>query len=64
MQKLTVTVKGACEMLSISRSKLYAMLADGAPLESIMVGRRRLITTESLKALVDSGIAATTEKGS
>lgn len=62
MQKLTVTVRGACEALSISKTKFYDMKKKGAPFESFMVGRRRLITTESLKALIDSGVAAMTEK--
>lgn len=62
MEKLTVTVRGACEALSISKTKFYDMLKEGAPFRSVMVGRRRLITTESLRALIDSGDAATTEK--
>ena len=62
MEKLTVTVRGACEALSISKTKFYAMLADGVPLKCVMVGRRRLITTDSLRALIDSGVATATEK--
>ena len=53
MQKLTVTVKEACEALSIGRSKLYEMLGEQR-LDSICLGRRRLITTESIRALVDA----------
>jgi excisionase family DNA binding protein len=62
MEKLTVTVRGACEALSISKTKFYDMLADGAPLRCVMVGRRRLITTESLRALIDSRATAIAEK--
>ncbi len=62
MQKLTVTVKDACEALSISKTKFYAMLAEGSPLQSVMIGRRRLITTESLRALVEGEVTAMTEK--
>ncbi len=62
MQKLTVTVKDACEALSISRTKFYGLLKEGPPLQCVLIGRRRLITTESLRALIDRGVAATTEK--
>ena len=54
MDKLTVTVRGACEALSISKTKFYSMLAEGASFQSVMVGRRRLITTESLRTLIDA----------
>ena len=62
MQKLAVAVKEACEALSISRSTLYARLAEPGPLRTITVGRRRLITTESIRALVGNN-ATSDEQG-
>lgn len=53
MQKVAVTVKEACRMLSISRSLLYVRLADPEScLRSTKVGRRRLILTDSVYALL------------
>ncbi|WP_118856093.1 helix-turn-helix domain-containing protein [Sphingomonas mesophila] len=63
MQKLTVTVKEACEALSISKTTFYDMLRKGVPLACVFVGRRRLVTTDSLKAWIASNVDATSEMG-
>lgn len=52
--KLLFTVQEACRTLSIGRSKLYTLIADGQ-IETIHIGRRRLIKRESLMKLAGLG---------
>ena len=52
MEQLTVTVGGASAALGLGRTKIYALVAEGK-LKKRKVGRRTLITTESIRALVD-----------
>lgn len=47
---LLVTVYRACELLSLSHTSIYELIAAGR-LESIKVGRRRLIRMSSITAL-------------
>lgn len=51
MEPLTLSVPAACAALGIARTKLYELLA-AHKLDSITVGRKRLVTTESLRRLV------------
>jgi excisionase family DNA binding protein len=44
----------AGEVLGVSRVTIYALLAVGK-LKSLRIGRSRLITVASIRALVDSG---------
>jgi excisionase family DNA binding protein len=55
--KLLLSVPEACEMLGLSRSSIYALMRMGS-LESISIGRRRLIPV----AAVDALIAAVSER--
>ncbi len=51
-QRLAFTVKDAVDAIGLSRSKLYAMMKEGT-LRSVLVGGRRLIPVDALRALVD-----------
>jgi excisionase family DNA binding protein len=49
---ITVTVPEALRLSGLGRTKLYELIADGT-LASTTVGRRRLVSYASLKALLD-----------
>ena len=51
---LLVTVDKACLLLSIGRTRLYELLGD-RKLESILIGRRRLIKFSSIEHLISGG---------
>jgi len=53
LNKLLVTPDEAAELLSIGRSKLYELLAEGA-VESVRVGTCRRIPVQALKDFVSS----------
>lgn len=50
-QRLTCTIREACEASGISRSKLYELMAENL-LETTTVGRRRLVVVASLCAII------------
>lgn len=52
MQVLSTTVKGAADMIGIGRTTVYALINEGK-LQTYKVGRRTLIKTDSIRALVD-----------
>ena len=52
MEPLLCSIPEAAQTLAIGRTKLYQMLADGE-LMSAQIGARRLVTVESINALVD-----------
>jgi excisionase family DNA binding protein len=52
MTAISTTVKGAADMIGIGRTKIYELINDGK-LETIKIGRRRLVKTDSIRALVD-----------
>lgn len=52
MEPLTVTVASARNALGIGTTKIYELIADGQ-LRTIKIGRRTLIRTESIYALVE-----------
>lgn len=54
MQPLTVTVQKTRELTGLGSTKIFEMLASGQ-LTRVKVGRRTLITTESIRALIDRG---------
>ncbi len=54
--KLLVTVAEAQEILSLSRTRIYALIQSGE-LKSVAFGRRRMIPTKELDALVGRKIA-------
>ena len=52
MEKLLVSISDAAIALSVGRTTVYELMRDGQ-LDSRKMGRRRLITAESLRRLVD-----------
>lgn len=52
--RLTCTVREACRETGIGKTKMHALISGGA-LESIKIGRRRLVKVPSLLRLVDQG---------
>lgn len=52
MDQLLVSITDAAKALSIGRTSIYELMRTGA-LETRKMGRRRLITAESLRRLVD-----------
>ncbi|MDP8936312.1 MAG: helix-turn-helix domain-containing protein [Actinomycetota bacterium] len=52
MTKLLLDVEAAVEATSLGRSKLYELMADGT-IESVKVGKRRLIPADALAVFVE-----------
>lgn len=52
MEKLAYSINETARALSMGRTSIYAMMADGR-LESFKLGRRTLIKAESIRRLVD-----------
>lgn len=52
MEKLLVSIVDAAKALSLGRTSIYALMRSGA-LETRKMGRRRLITANSLRRLVE-----------
>ncbi len=51
MEPITVTVPDACRITSIGMTKIYELIGEGR-LKAVKIGRRTLITTESIRRLV------------
>jgi excisionase family DNA binding protein len=51
MEKLAYSINDAARALSLGRTSIYAMIADGR-LDAFKLGRRRLITADSVRRLV------------
>ena len=49
--KITVTIKSACEMTGLGKTKLYEAIGSGQ-VATIRIGRRRLVNVESLRQFV------------
>ena len=52
MEKLAYSINDTARTLSLGRTSIYAMIAEGR-LEAFKLGRRTLIKAESIKRLVD-----------
>ena len=50
MDRIAYSINETARVLSLGRTTIYAMLADGR-LESIKLGRRRLVTAASIPAI-------------
>jgi excisionase family DNA binding protein len=59
-ERITAPVGEFCRLAGIGRSLTYEMIADGR-LESILIGKRRLIVLDSYRRLVERAVAAKTE---
>ena len=51
MDKLAYSINDTAKVLSLGRTSIYAMIADGR-LETFKLGRRTLIKAESVRRLV------------
>lgn len=51
--KLTVTIKEACALSSIGKTKLYSLIAQNK-IATVTIGRRRLVKVASLMALLNA----------
>ena len=54
MDAITVTVAIARQLTGLGNTKIFELLASGQ-LKRVKVGRRTLITTESIRALIERG---------
>lgn len=52
MDPITVTIDGAKKATGLGATKLYELIAEGR-LKTIKIGRRTLVKTDSIRALVD-----------
>ena len=52
MEKLAYSINEAARTLSLGRTSIYAMIADGK-LEAFKFGRRTLVKGDSIRRLVD-----------
>lgn len=50
MEPLLLSIAEAARSLGVGRSKAYELIGDGQ-LETVTIGRRRLVKMESLKAI-------------
>lgn len=51
--KLAYSIQEACDLLSIGRTTLYALIGQGA-LSVLKIGRRTLIPAKSLDAFIEA----------
>lgn len=52
MDPITVTIAGARQALGIGTTKLYELIGAGE-LQTLKIGRRTLIRTDSIRSLVE-----------
>ena len=57
MDRVTTSVAEACRALGIGNTKMYELINAG-DLDTIRVGRRRLVTTASINRFIADRIAA------
>ena len=50
-QQLTVSIKHAADLIDVNKRTMWRLIADGS-IETIKVGRRRLVIYKSLQQLV------------
>jgi excisionase family DNA binding protein len=51
LKPLTTTVNDACQITGLGRTKIYELIGSGV-LETIAIGRRRLILYDSIEDLI------------
>ena len=56
MDTVSVSINDAARAIGIGRTKLYALIASG-DLDVIKIGRRTLVKTSSIRALLEKGAA-------
>jgi excisionase family DNA binding protein len=52
MERLTYSINETAHVLSMGRTSIYAMIADGR-LETLKLGRRTLVKAESIRRLIE-----------
>jgi excisionase family DNA binding protein len=52
MEPVATSVNGAAKALGLGRTTIYALIKEGR-LETIKIGRRNLIKTASIRALIN-----------
>ena len=57
LDQVLVSIPDAGKALALGRSKIYDLIAEGR-LETVTIGRRRLVRVESVKALADTKSAS------
>ena len=55
MEKLAYSINETARMLSLGRTSIYAMIADGR-LVAFKLGRRRLVNVDSIKRLIQQAV--------
>jgi excisionase family DNA binding protein len=53
METLTVTIDGAKKATGLGTTKIYELISEGK-LQTIKIGRRTLVKTDSIRALVEA----------
>jgi len=53
MKKIAVSIVEAGQTIGIGRTKIYELINDGT-LETFKIGRRRLVKTKSIRAVVNN----------
>lgn len=53
MEPVTISITGAAKALGLGRTTIYSLIAEGR-LETVTLGRRRLIKTASIRQLIES----------
>lgn len=51
---LTIGVNDTARALGVGRTHVYRLISEGK-IDTILLGRRRLVKTDSLRRLVDAG---------
>jgi len=52
MEPIATSINGAAKALSLGRTSIYALIKEGR-LETVKLGRRTLVKTASIRALID-----------
>jgi excisionase family DNA binding protein len=52
MERLAVSINDTAKALSLGRTSIYSMIADGR-LDAFKLGRRTLVKAESIRRLID-----------
>jgi excisionase family DNA binding protein len=61
-QRLTVSIKHAADLIDVNKRTMWRLIADGR-VETIKVGRRRLVLYSSLEELVQENARREPGKG-
>jgi excisionase family DNA binding protein len=54
MEPIATSINGAAKALSLGRTSIYALIKEGR-LEAVKLGRRTLVKTASIRALIGEG---------